>query len=193
MKINSSQNTLAKIAAIAVIFSAIVFLDFTAASSEESAGVIEFEKKLEDLPKDSPFRDQEARIDSGAAAVEKKDNGRENYEILLSQNGGCFSLPQNMWVIMLAAYVFLLIFNLTYKLEAAVKLRWFWEGFYTVLALLTWYEFDGCKSNTWFAQSVILIGIIIYAFYLYYFSNRPKTSRTKKEEENIKQEKLFEE
>jgi hypothetical protein len=183
MKIDSAKNTLAKVAAIAVIFSAIVLLNFTAASDEESTGVIELEKKLEDLPEDSPFRDQEARINSGAAAVEKKGNGRENYEILLSQNGHCFSLPQNMWVMMLAAYVFLLIFNLTYKLKEAAKLRWFWETLYTALALLAWYEYDACRTNAWFAQSVILIGAIIYFFYFYDFNKRlsPPAKKTELE------------
>lgn len=119
---------------------------------------------------------------------EKEDQGKENYEILLKGNNHCRSLPQNLWVFLLGAYLFLLIFNLSFEFEKAINIRWFWESLYTILALLAWFNYDQCRTNTWFAPAVIESGIIIYAYYLYYFkrANRKKKLESSQEEKTAR-------
>lgn len=126
----------------------------------------------------------EPQIDEEAAEIVKEDQGKENYEILLEGNNHCRSLPENLWVFLLGAYLFLIIFNLSFEFEKAGNIRWFWESLYTVLALLAWFNYDGCRTNTWFAPAVIESGIIIYAYYLYYFkrANRKKKIESSQEE-----------
>lgn len=169
-----------------IVFSVVVFVD-RAQAQEDPNQVINYEVEKERLSPDSPFLDQSPRIDEEAAFQEKTDAGQENYQVL-SHKAICRTLPQNMWVLTLAAYVFLLIFNLTYGIDPKQKTRWFWEALYTILALLAWYTFDECKSNTWFAQSVILIGLTIYFFYLYHFKKYQAQPNLKsKEDENTAQ------
>jgi hypothetical protein len=173
------------------VFAVLFYPNNAPVSSREVAQLIEFEKKGQDMPADSPFLDETPRIDEEAASDEKKeDPGEQNYEILLSSNGHCRTLPQNLWVMLLGIYIFLLLFNLSFELEKRKKLRWFWEALYTMLALLAWYNFDQCRGNSWFAQSVIFNGIIIYSFYLYFWSNKIKKSGPKPKLENEMQEKL---
>lgn len=100
------------------------------------------------------------RIDSEAAAIVKKDN-----KIIPL----CQTLPGELWILLLAAYLFLLFFNLFYDFENAWKIRWFWEGLYTLLALFGWYAWDSCHINIWFPLYVIKLGVIVYLVYLYLF------------------------
>lgn len=182
---DSKVKMIKKAVVILAVFSMMFFLDFTSAA--ENNGAIQFEIKKENVSPDSPFLNPEPRIDKEAASIEKTDEGEKNYEILLKQNNHCASFPQSLWVMLLAAYVFLLIFNLTYEFGKNEKLRWFWEALYTILALFAWFKFDECRQFSWFAQSVILEGIIIYAFYLYYFNkNHPAVPHIEKEEKTAK-------
>ncbi len=121
------------------------------------------------------------KIDDEAASIareEKKDTNNSAAKTIPA----CSTFPQGFWVFLLGAYVFLIFFNLSYDFAGSQKVHWFWEALYTVLALLAWYNFDQCRTNNWFAQSVFVVGIIIYAFYLYYFNkNKPAVTRIEKE------------
>ena len=191
MKNNSTKSNIAKIALIAAVFSVMIFLDVSMAATETNPGVVEFEKKKEELPANSPFLDKTPRIDQEAASVEKetaKENtGEKNYEILLDENRNCRSLPQNFWLLIFAAYLFLIIFNLLYEFEEREDPQWFWESAYTLLALLAWYNFDACRLHSWFPATILETGIIVYSFYLYFLRKRiPKISVSKDEEKTAK-------
>ncbi len=157
-------------------------------SADNENNILEFELKRDELAPHSPFLDPSARVGEEAAAIEKTSEGQENYHRLLNEKTSCFSLPQNFWVVILAAYVLLLIFNLTWDLNKAQKIRWFWELFYSFLFLLIWFQFDECRQNNWFAQSLILIGLIIYFFYFYYHSRLISQISLANKEENEAQE-----
>jgi hypothetical protein len=189
-KNNISLKVAIKIFAVFVVFLTIFTLDSTLAQEKPSNNEINFEIKKDNLAPDSPFRDSQPRIDQGAAEIVKESEGAKNYQILLSENNHCASLPQNIWIILLGAYLFLIIFNLSYEFEKTRKIHWFWESLYTILALLAWYNFDECRKFTWFAPSVIESGIIIYAFYFYFRNNFNKKSPQNVETSNDKQEKL---
>ncbi len=184
---------LKKIISKAIIILAVFFVLFVlnfSLASENDNGPINFEIKKENLPVDSPLLDPKPRIDNEAASIKKEDAGKNNYEALLKENGRCASLPQNIWVMLLGAYIFLIIFNLSYKIEKTKYIHWSWESFYTILALLAWHNFDECRKNTWFAPAVIESGIIIYLFYLYFWNKLTKKIQITIELENEKQEKL---
>lgn len=184
-----SLKIISKTLTILVVFSVMFFLDITLAA--ENNKPLKYEIRKEDLKSDSPFLDPEARIDNQAVEITKENEGEKNYAILLGENGHCASLPQGAWVLLLGAYVFLIIFNLSFEFRKRKKIQWFWESLYTVLALLAWYDFDECRQNNWFAQSVIIEGIVIYGFYFYYFSQKIKNNQIQNSQpEN--QGKLFE-
>jgi hypothetical protein len=174
---------------VLAVFSLMFFLDVTLAA--ENNEPVQFEIKKENVSSDSPFLNPEPRIDEQAAEIIKEDGGNKNYQLLLKENSNCLSLPQGAWVMLLGAYIFLLIFNLTFEFGKRKEPQWFWEALYTVLALLAWYNFDECRKNNWFAQSVIVEGIVIYSFYLYFFGQKIKNDQAQNSEpEN--QGKLFE-
>lgn len=184
-----SQKMISKALLILVVFSMMFFLDVTLAA--ENNEPIKYEIEKGDLKSDSPFLDPQARVDKQAAEITKENEGEKNYAILLGENGHCASLPQDAWVLLLGAYIFLLVFNLTFEFGKRKKLQWFWEALYTILALLAWYDFDGCRQNNWFAQAVIIEGVIIYAFYFYYFDQKIKINQAQKDDP-ANQGKLFE-
>jgi hypothetical protein len=183
-----SQKIISKAIIILAVFSVMFFLDKTLAAENNDA--VQFEIKKENVAPDSPFLNSKPRIDQQAAETVKDDQGKKNYTTLLKENSACQSLPQGAWILLLGTYVFLLIFNLTFEFGKREKLQWFWEALYTILALLAWYNFDECRQNNWFAQLVIIEGIIIYGFYFYFFDQKIKNDK----DQNTKQEnqgKLF--
>lgn len=127
-------------------------------------------------PQETISGDSTPRIDTEAAAVVKEDGTVKKVAL-------CLSLPENAWVLLVGVYIALIIFNLTYKIREEKNIRWFWESLYTILALLAWYYFDECRTHNWFPPVIIETGLIIYAFYLYYF-NKPKIK--KEEDKNLR-------
>lgn len=106
------------------------------------------------------------RIDDEAAAVERVavcNDGKET----------CSTLPTGIWLFLLVAYGALLIFNLAYNFKQAMKIQWFWELLYTLLALAAWYAWDSCgAANIWYPEFVLKTGIVIYGIYLYFFQKK---------------------
>ena len=107
------------------------------------------------------------RIDDQAATVEK---------VLVSSSAkktiSHSTLPTKIWIFLFLAYVALLIFNLAYNFNSAVKIQWFWELFYTLLAIAVWFAFDYQKISIWYPIFILKMGIIIYAVYLYFFNKK---------------------
>ena len=102
-------------------------------------------------------------IDEEAVSVEK---------IAVKEDKACTTLPTKIWTLLFFAYLALLIFNLAYKFNCAVKIQWFWELLYTFLTLAVWCIFDSCRINIWYPVFILKIGILIYAVYLYFFNKK---------------------
>ena len=81
-------------------------------------------------------------------------------------------LSVGVWVFLLVAFVALLIFNLSYNFKGATKVQWFWETILTLAFLGFWFLWDTCRTNLWFPLSLIQIGIVIFASYLYFFEKK---------------------
>lgn len=179
------QLKIIKLLAILVVFATMLFLDSSLVFSQKDSDIIHFEKNRENLSDDSPFLNPKPRLDPEAASKEKMDDiGRQNY-LVINLNNKCWSLPQNIWVLLAGAYLFLLVFNLVWDFEKSRRIHWFWETFYTLLALLAWNAYDGCRQHTWFPMLILEIGLITYAFYFYFASRRARAANenTKKEPE----------
>ena len=89
----------------------------------------------------------------------------------------CFSLPADIWIFLLIAYVALLIFNLTYDFGRTTRVQWGFELTLTLLTLVAWYAWDRCSAQIWFPLYVIKLGILMYALYLYFFDKKSREAR----------------
>jgi hypothetical protein len=103
---------------------------------------------------------------------------RQNYSC--QKMGVNSALPVEAWIFLLAAYLFLLIFNLGITFGKRKTIQWVWEAIITVLALLVWFWQDVCRANLWYPLFVISLGVLIYIFYLYFFNE--DSSRNLEEE-----------
>lgn len=109
----------------------------------------------------------EPSIGSGAAMTE--DTGSS----CLVYGGECSSLPSELWVGLLLAYIVLLIANFYYgSRKFSGNIQWFWEASYTALALIAWYVFDGCRTHVWFPLYVLKTGAVTFAGYLYFVGKK---------------------
>lgn len=104
-------------------------------------------------------------IDSGAAVISKENVCQ--YESVAAER-----IPAKIWILLIMAYVFLIVFNLTYEFRKSVNLRWFWELLYTLFFLSLWFYYDAGQTKMWFPLYIIKLGVIIYIAYLYFFSIR---------------------
>lgn len=112
------------------------------------------------------------RIDEKAAFAVREEG--------LTREIDCEKWPEKFWVFLYGAYLFLLIFNLSFGLKDKKKLQWFWELLITLLVLWTWKELDVCQMQRWFFYCVLESGVIIYFFYAY--SRLRRASSLDKEE-----------
>lgn len=103
------------------------------------------------------------RIDDEAASVEK---------IAVKDDKACTTLPDKIWIFLFLAYIILLIFNLSYNFNQAMKIQWLWELILTFSAVIVWYKFDSCRNNLWYPVFVIKYGIVIYVAYLYLLNKK---------------------
>jgi len=138
--------------------------------SGQSASSVNTERAVQPLvsksiPKISEIKDP--RIDDEAAmiVVEEALSAQAQAKV-------CFSLPVEIWVFLLIAFLALLIFNLTYHFGQAMKIQWGWELALTILPLVAWYALDECRTFVWFPLHIIEMGVIIYALYLYFFEKK---------------------
>jgi hypothetical protein len=116
-------------------------------------------ERINDPEDKSLSKDLAPRIDPEAATIVRE----------VKTGPVCATLPGELWILLLAAYIFLLFFNLFYDFEQSIKIHWFWESLYALLALIGWYAWDGCHQNIWFPLYVLKLGIIVYLVYLYLF------------------------
>lgn len=111
------------------------------------------------------------RIDDEAASIVREDKAEKSVstKILLGEEN---IYSQNFWMFLFGAYVFLMIFNLSFDFEKQRKIQWFLEAFLTFLAIFVWDQLDFERVNSWFPAVILESGIIIYGFYLYFMRKR---------------------
>lgn len=121
------------------------------------------------------------RIDDKAASTERNTNeidgnsaeinSRSKTDPPMARNkSGIY--PLNFWVFLFGAYVFILIFNLSFDFEKTRKMHLFWEMAYTFLAILAWDKLDAARENSWFPRIVIETFAIVYTLYYYFFKKK---------------------
>jgi len=110
------------------------------------------------------------RIDDEAAYCERSSFVSE--EALASKEGESIVYPQNFWMFLFGAYIFLMIFNLSFDFGKRDNLQWFWEAALTFLAIFVWDNLDVARVNSWFPGVILETGIIIYGFYFYFFREK---------------------
>lgn len=111
------------------------------------------------LAQNSPGKILPGRIDEKAAFAVREEN--------VTREIDCEKWPEKFWVFLFGAYLFLLVFNLSYGLKNKNKIQWFWELFFTLLALWTWKKLDACEMQRWFFYCILETSVIIYFFYAY--------------------------
>ena len=92
----------------------------------------------------------------------------------------CFTLPINIWMFLVLAYVALMVFNFSYTFqqatsetgERATRPQWFWETLYTLLFIVGWFVWDECRSHIWFPFTVVKFGLIMFALYVYLWEKK---------------------
>ncbi len=100
--------------------------------------------------------------DSEGSPESDKNNG----EVAGEYENICKGQAVWIWILSLIVYAVLFNFNNFYGEQKKEKIRWFWETFYTIAALLIWWLFDQCHINIWFPWLVIIIGVLSYGYYL---------------------------
>ena len=112
------------------------------------------------------------RIDEEAASIEKNEKGEvvEETGTVAKKNESQYS--KSFWLFLLTAYVFLLLFNLTFNFEKEQKVQWFWEAVYTFLAIFVWDQLDFKREFEWYPGAIMQVGIVIYVFYFYFFRKK---------------------
>lgn len=154
---------------LASSFAVDIFLLRTEASQAE-------ESSKSAVTRVSPFADPTPRIDEEAASIVRENPEESCNPAALAPD--CKTLPAGVWIFLLAAYVFLLIFNLSAGFGSAQKIRWFWETLFTFLALYAWYVYDGGRTFIWYPLYVLKFGLIIYLFYVYLLMEKMKKEKT---------------
>jgi hypothetical protein len=117
------------------------------------------------IPKLSEMRGP--RIDDEAAMIVVEES--------VAALPACTTLPAGVWVFLLAAYVALMVFNLSFGFAhpiVAHRIQWFWEVLYTVAFIGMWYAWDGCQGAEWYPLAILRMGVFLYAVYLYFFDRR---------------------
>lgn len=84
----------------------------------------------------------------------------------------CQSVPAYIFWLVYLAYVSLLVFNLTYRLNQQKKPQWFFELLLTALVPAAWYQLDHCRNSIWFLYLSLFSGMVIYLYYLDYFKKK---------------------
>jgi hypothetical protein len=113
------------------------------------------------LEKSNQNKEIVPKIDSEAAFIVREKNAEKEMDSA--------KFPEKFWVFLFGAYLFLLVFNLSFGLKDKKKIQWFWELLFTLLALWTWKRLDPSQTYLWFYYCVLESGFIIYGFYLYSF------------------------
>jgi hypothetical protein len=84
----------------------------------------------------------------------------------------CRTLPLNLWVFLVVAYVALLVFNFSYTFKDVERPQWFWETLYALAFIAGWFVWDSCHKNIWFPFAIVKFGLIIFALYAYFLKKK---------------------
>lgn len=149
-----------------------------------------FYQERKDIPRLSEIKGP--RIDGGGASVVREERAGRNI-CAISPMGAksCATWPVGIWVLLLATYLFLMIFNLGSTFGKRNTIQWFWEAAYSVLALGSWFLWDGCRENLWFPLYVMALGVLVYVAYLHFFWEKQKQDLGKNDEPIENQKRFF--
>lgn len=154
-----------------VFFSSLIFQSQKTSLEKEETGTYIQEDSLKSNPSENILTISEIegpRISDQGAYAEK-------VAVCEDQNISCFSLPGGLWLFLIFSYAAILIFNLAYSFKRTNNTQWFWETFYTLLAVLAWFAWDDCGAlNVWYVEFILKTGIVIYGTYLYLFFRRAR-------------------
>lgn len=142
------------LALLAVLFPNFVFK--TSASQQTKFQVNVDYSKTKPIP----------RIDEEAAMIERERPLERKMET--SEN----KYSTDFWIFLFGSYLFILIFNLAFDFTKTKNFHWFWEVFYTFLAIFIWDQLDYARANSWFPGIVMETVIVVYAFYFYFLKKR---------------------
>jgi hypothetical protein len=84
----------------------------------------------------------------------------------------CRTLPLNLWVFLMVAYIALLVFNFSFAFKEANQPQWFWETLYALAFIAGWFAWDSCRENIWFPFAIVKFGLIIFALYAYFLKKK---------------------
>lgn len=84
----------------------------------------------------------------------------------------CQTLPLNLWMFLVIAYIALLVFNFSFTFQKVNQPQWFWETMYTIAFVAGWFIWDECRENIWFPFAVIKFGLITFALYAYFLKKK---------------------
>lgn len=118
------------------------------------------------------------RIDEEAAMTVREKVMVSGEEEMKSETQKKATYSEQFWVFIFGVYLFLLVFNLSFNFEKSKKIQWFWEAFYTFLAVFAWDRLDFPRTNGWFPGAVMEAGIIIYAAYFYFLNNKIRAEKS---------------
>lgn len=84
----------------------------------------------------------------------------------------CRTLPLNLWIFLVIAYIALLVFNFSYTFQDAQQPQWFWETLLAFLFIAGWLVWDQCRENIWFPFAIMKFGLITFALYAYFLKKK---------------------
>jgi len=122
-------------------------------------------------PKDKQEEKVAPRIDEEAASIVREENVEKPASAKAS-TGEENIYTQNFWALLFGAYIFLMIFNLSFDFGKKKKVQWLLEAVLTFLAIFVWDQLDFARVNSWFPAVILESGIIIYGFYFYFIRKR---------------------
>jgi RsiW-degrading membrane proteinase PrsW (M82 family) len=150
----TTQNRV-KILVIALL--ALLFMEFLSAwaevsSTQQSVGYGEDFATLQ-------ISDLHGKQSLGEAAVmvEQQSDGLRVMSL-------CTSLPNEVWLFLIGAYLALLIFNFKEAYKQQKPIGGVFEIFLSGMFLILWASFDNCHSTYWFPLLLLKSGLIVYIF-----------------------------
>lgn len=143
----------------------VLSIAFTVPNTSDVSGITTQNQQQENIARTPILKLSEirgSRIDDEAAMIVVEESLQA-----AETEASCFALPKGIWIFLLVAYVALLIFNFSYTFKQVVRPQWVWETILTVLALVSWYIWDGCQNSLWFPFAVVKLGLIVFVSYVY--------------------------
>ena len=168
------------LASLAIVEAA--FLSFVISVQPDGAIMLPVQQVRESIVSEPVLKISEirgSRIDDDAAMIVVEESATSSCAPQAAASA-CSTLPLDIWVFLLIAFVTLLVFNFSYTFKHTMKPQWGWEASYMVLFIIGWYAWDGCRDHVWFPFAVVKFSLIVFALYAYLLEKKlsEKTEKT---------------